>query len=59
MTAQTTTQRTAKHRLAVKEKLQRYERALREIATGYYGATAHIIAESALAADRFELENGA
>ena len=29
---QTTTQRTAKHRLAVKERLQRYERALRDIA---------------------------
>jgi hypothetical protein len=34
MTAQTTTQRTAKHRLAVKERLQRYEAALREIVDG-------------------------
>lgn len=31
MTAQTTTQRTAKHRLAVKERMARHERALREI----------------------------
>jgi len=32
MTAQTTTQRTAKHRLAVKERMARYEGALAEIA---------------------------
>lgn len=32
MTAQTTTQRTAKHRLAVKERMARYEGALEEIA---------------------------
>lgn len=33
MTAQTTTQRTAKHRLAVKERMARYEAALEEIVT--------------------------
>jgi len=31
MTAQTTTQRTAKHRLAVKERMARYEAALQAI----------------------------
>lgn len=34
MTAQTTTQRTAKHRLAVKERMDRYRRALEMIAQG-------------------------
>jgi len=48
-----------KRKAAKLQRLAAYEAALREIATGYYGATAHIIAESALAADRFELENGA
>lgn len=37
MTAQTTTQRTAKHRLAVKERMARYEAALTEIAECHPG----------------------
>lgn len=51
MTAQTTTQRTAKHRLAVKERLQRYEAALADIASAaemFGGSWAATVAQEAL-----------
>lgn len=42
MTAQTTTQRTAKHRLAVKERMARYETALRQIISLSLGDHSHL-----------------
>lgn len=47
--AKTGAERNKAYRERQAAKLKRYEEALREIATGYYGLTSHIIAESALA----------
>lgn len=48
----TPSQRQARMRAKRLALIARYEAALREIGTGYYGNTAHIIANAALTPDK-------